>query len=171
MTHKWHRLTSMALGACLTIAVYARELPNPYPYLRLEMVGALFMLGIIIGSSAPDWMEKISARPGRWHVSIPLFPHRTLTHWSPLWIAALFEIWSAAWPWSLRMFALGFVISGLFHVLMDAFSVQGVPAIHSPMGRYRMKFPLYTTGRLSEPFWGMAVIAAMISSLVWFTRG
>jgi membrane-bound metal-dependent hydrolase YbcI (DUF457 family) len=104
-----------------------------------QAVAVLF--GAIAGSSAPDWFEISRWKKGkkRWFkpdgqdVRQSLIGHRTLTHW--------FLLWAFLTPYCfyvvlkdpsnvLHVFFLGFVISGLLHVLMDARTPMGIPVLH-----------------------------------------
>lgn len=110
-------------------------------------------LGAVLGARAPDKLEiaRWSDWTGRRHSVIP---HRTLTHWPPLW-AAVFAL--AVWllmqasddvgilfGWAV----IGFAVSGLVHLALDILTPSGIP-LGNPFGK-RKAFPLYVSGSLAE---------------------
>lgn len=83
----------------------------------------------LLGATAPDWLELPFLRGEDLHgrpLRLSVIPHRTLTHWVPLWLLLLAGgLWQAAQlPGSL---AVGFAVGGLTHLLMDVPNPMGVP--------------------------------------------
>jgi membrane-bound metal-dependent hydrolase YbcI (DUF457 family) len=109
-----------------------------------DSLGALLIAaGCFLGSSLPDQLEIAWHTGGRvkrgWFgprytegTRHSLIPHRTITHWLVLWCAVLgWVLWKTLdEPTRLNLFALGFVMSGWVHVLMDSRTPIGVPLIH-----------------------------------------
>lgn len=93
-------------------------------------------VGIVLGSTAPDWME-ISWWSGTKRFS--LIPHRTITHWTALWviflIVALFELDRSHGAVSYGV--SGFAAGGLLHCFLDATTPMGVPMLN-PFVRTRI---------------------------------
>lgn len=79
------------------------------------------LLGIYFGATVPDWIEH-PLLP----VSMRLVPHRTLTHWWPIWIA-LIVIAHVAMHGALEAFVTGTAIGSLLHIACDATTPMGIP--------------------------------------------
>lgn len=114
--------------------------------------------GVVAGSIAPDRMEFPLF--GRLIGRVSLIPHRTLTHspwlWLVFFVAGVIAIgqthaWALlfAWQW------VGFSVSGLLHLLMDAGSMSGIP-LGNPFGQ-RHSLYLYQTGGLREVGYAVAI--------------
>jgi membrane-bound metal-dependent hydrolase YbcI (DUF457 family) len=117
--------------------------------------GLLMGIGVIAGASLPDSLEMPS-----WYNSqrSSLIPHRTLTHWVPLWLACAFVAWHLPDPWAHIL--LGVAIAAALHILVDFASPMGCPVIN-PFRRHRLKNPLYRTGESSEyPIIATALVIA-----------
>ena len=87
----------------------------------------------VVGSVLPDLLEFRIGKD-----SAGLIPHRTITHYPPIWIAAFASLWlmyqstgSASWIIYAGMFA---VLGGLLHLAEDALSKGGIP-FFSPYGK------------------------------------
>lgn len=123
----------------------------PDTLLPATMAGAAFAAGAALGGRAPDrlevpWVDRFDQRRS-------LIPHRTLTHWPPLWLVALAGAYwvvtaSIGWPTLLGWLLLGYVGSGLLHLAIDAGSGSGIP-LFTPFGR-RYSYHLYRTGSIRE---------------------
>lgn len=135
------------------------------------------------GGSSPDWLEiahtEFSASRQKW-VRVSVIPHRTITHWWPLWLAAaaLVAIWPVHVPaihlfaartievnGILRMALAGFVAGGVMHLLMDVPNPTGIPIL-TPLARSRFGFGWWRSGNALEPLAGI-VMAALAGSVLW----
>ena len=147
MTGKGHWGT----GVALTFATYTFT----------ESLGAIAWLATIcsvFGSTAPDWLEIRSG-------GNTLIPHRTITHWIPLWLILFF--WSVfsidpnyfeflsyfsfldnyALNETVRDCLLGFSIGGLLHLLFDLPNPMGVPFL-TPF--HRISLNLWKSGSMEK---------------------
>jgi inner membrane protein len=147
MTGKGHLLT----GAIFSFASF--KFTNSIG--GLGIVTALFT---IFGSTAPDWLE---IRKG----TNTLIPHRTITHWLPIWIIIfiyalsqfnptlinfiknintdLYNIISFKLNLIVSSAILGFSIGGLLHLLFDFPNPMGIP-IFTPV--HRISLNLWNSG-------------------------
>lgn len=93
-------------------------------------------IGIILGATAPDWLE-VPLWVGSARLS--LIPHRWITHWVALWViflaVALFEAVRSHSATSLGL--CGFAAGGLLHCALDATTPMGVPILN-PFERKRI---------------------------------
>lgn len=148
MGRKQHSLTSLGLGPMAWLLVGQPHLLIPTAVLGWTAYH---------GANAPDWME-ITQKPERvpdWNGGMrwqrrSIIPHRTLTHWWPIWALAIAIGWhywgatvlgwradSAAWygAWmpglSLRSIAIcawaGFCTGAVGHLLCDLPNPSGIP--------------------------------------------
>ncbi len=112
-----------------------------------------FLGGAVVGGRAPDKLEI--ARWGRWtNRRYSLIPHRTLTHWWPVWMGLLIysvllvsqadDFTQTATSWGL----LGFAISGVLHLALDVMTPTGVPILN-PFGK-KFSFSVYRAGSPAE---------------------
>jgi inner membrane protein len=149
-----HLLTATALA----YAVYERS------------ASPTLAVATLMGSSFPDIGEIVQFR-GRWRAS--LIPHRTLTHWIPLYVAIVFAlpILTPNLPWWLANLIKGICFGSLLHIALDMFSPAGIPLLH-PFGTRRSlglrrdtgKPCLYRTGTAEE----LPVIATAVVGIVVF---
>lgn len=163
MTKTGHRLTAGAFAVASAIlmangSVSISSVPVEYQL----AYAALFAVGVMSGASAPDWLEGAFFFRNR---RISIIPHRTLTHWLPVWLAAFYLVFTASLDWYVLALVNGFIASSVLHITMDAFSKSGVPLL-LPMRRFSVKIPLYTTGGISEIIWSVAVLAFFLMTLV-----
>ena len=135
------------------------------------------------GGSAPDWLEiahaEFSGSRQKW-VRVSVIPHRTITHWWPLWLALALLV--AVWPVHLpairffashpleigdvlRMALAGFTAGGVMHLLMDVPNPTGIPIL-TPMARSRWSLRWWKSGNALEPLAGM-VMALMAGAMLW----
>lgn len=164
MNGRGHAITSLALGSTL-VAMYWQGFINVGFETNQMFVAALFMSGVFMGASAPDWLELPIMRDGK--VIARIIKHRTVTHWPPIWIGLAYWISLYELPWQFVIVAHGFILSALFHIAIDGLSYSGVPFL-LPFSKYRVRFPLYRTGKFSE----FVVISFMMSffvGIVYFT--
>ena len=127
MTKTTHRISGW-LMASVASAMLSPALPSPF---LLAMA-----IGIILGATAPDWMEIPLWVEG---TRLSLVPHRTITHWIALWViflaVALFETvrnHNAA-----TCGLCGFAAGALLHCVLDATTPMGVPVLN-PFERKRI---------------------------------
>lgn len=108
--------TMVGVGVALATSAFQPD------YFSMALVSA----GAIAGASAPDWLEisRGEYKGGRWH-RVSVIPHRTITHWVPLWVIGLFLA-----VFSRNPLLLGFMLSGLAHLLTDFPNPMGVPVVH-----------------------------------------
>lgn len=131
--------------------------------------GAAFLTGAVLGGRAPDKLEI-----AKWWLDkrYSLIPHRTLTHWWPLWVGLL--VWSIvliqdsygftdkAISWGL----LGFALSGVLHLVFDVMTPTGIPLV-SPFGD-RFSLKVYRSGSIAElPIVGATGVLCLAVALIW----
>lgn len=163
MTKSGHRLTAGAFAIASAILMANGSVPlNAVPVEYHLAYAALFAVGVMSGASAPDWLEGVFFFRNR---RISIIPHRTLTHWLPVWVAAFYLVFTASLDWYVLALANGFIASSVLHITMDAFSKSGVPLL-LPMRRFSVRIPMYTTGGISEVIWSIAVLSAFLMTLV-----
>lgn len=145
MTGKGHTWTGIALSLS---GFYFT-----YNHLGTESIGLslLSMFFIIIGATAPDWMEIRKANGGT------VIKHRWITHWAVLWVAAfigsyylfqnptvLIKGYSINIPDFISISLLAFSAGGLLHLLVDLPNPMGVPIITPNM---RFSLHLWKSGK------------------------
>ncbi len=164
MTGKNHRRTALLFGAIISSFYFAGNihldefdaLSDLSEIAQKVIVCGLWMIGVMFGASAPDWLE-IPLYFGKKRFT--LIPHRTLTHWPVLWLIAGYALYHYA-PFTLiSIIAFGFISSSLLHITMDSLSSTGIPLL-LPFSFFRVRFPLYKTGTWSE---GLAVFLVFVS--------
>ena len=165
MSPRGHYLTALTAGIAATAVWMHAGTGADAPGVA---GGAALMGGFILGSRAPDVLEIASFVGGK---RVSVIPHRTLTHWIPLWILALvgvYMLWRSPHTaiWS-RALVTGFCLAGGLHVLMDFMSPTGVPLL-LPTARHRVRMPVYHTGKIGEQFVVMAFIAVVSFSTLFF---
>jgi membrane-bound metal-dependent hydrolase YbcI (DUF457 family) len=148
-------------GHLITAAViaYAMYERTASPVLAVATVAA---------SSFPDVIEIVNFTGGR---RLSLIPHRTITHWFPLYIAiwiATLALTSRIPLWGVNMIH-GICLASTLHIFMDLFSPCGVPIL-TPFGR-RVSFGLnlryerpclYRTGSLDQlPIIGATIVLTL----------
>ena len=144
MTKTGHLLTGLALMTAMT---GFRE--------------AALLVGILLGCTAPDYLE-MSYRDihNRWDYG-RLIPHRTLTHWVLPWVGLLLagiflpmeyllpEIGIAnVITTHIRWGIVGFASGGVLHLFCDWMTPMGIPFLR-PFGK-RHSLRWYRTGGLGE---------------------
>ncbi len=143
-------------------------------------VGAAFLA--FWGATAPDWLEIAHTERdynGKWQ-RVSVIPHRTFTHWLPLWIfPTLAILWflprSAAilqHPDHADILALllGFLTGGISHLVCDIPNPTGIPVL-LPGARHRISLRLWRSGSGFEwieiaLFWGLAFLSWALLPLV-----
>jgi inner membrane protein len=107
----------------------------------------------VLGSTAPDWLEWVSAALGR------KVKHRTVTHFVAYWVFAL-AFGLAVWDWHFALTA--FAAGGLSHVMCDALTVQGVPLGWWSDRRFHLFGGRFKTGQMGEYWFAGAVVLACV---------
>lgn len=165
MSPRGHYLTAMTAGIAATAAWMHVGAGADAPG---AAGGAALIAGFVLGSRAPDVLEIASFVGGE---RVSLIPHRTFTHWIPLWMLVLLGVWmlwiQPATPIWAKALVAGFGASGALHVLMDFMSPTGVPLL-LPTARHRVRMPVYHTGKIGEQFVVMAFIAVVSFSTLFF---
>jgi membrane-bound metal-dependent hydrolase YbcI (DUF457 family) len=134
MTGRGHALVGLGVG--LAAAGLAREL-GYFPVVSF--------VGAVAGSTAPDWLELPSKPSFFGHGGSRVIPHRTLTHWWPLWVLALIVAVHLSIPLA-AAWLLGFSLGGLSHILVDLPNPMGVP-IWTPAASSRRSLKLWRSGQ------------------------
>lgn len=164
MNASGHNLTAIAFGGVVVSSLYTGYLQHPYQDASLLLICLFWFAGIVVGASAPDWLEL--SHVGRDKKRHSLIPHRTLTHWPVLWVGLGYWVLNSNFNWMIECAMLGFVASSLLHILMDSLSKSGVPIL-LPFAKFRMRIPLYSTGRFSEVVM-IALVFTGFSFLTYF---
>lgn len=152
MTKQGHRKTGV--GIALVAAVATEHL---FGWAHAVIVGVCAMLS----SSLPDNMEIKWWTGGERHSVIP---HRTLTHWMPMWLALAAWIgWRVAHGQVLVQpeadaALLGICAGALGHVLMDWMTPMGVPVGLLPWRRRSLR--LLRSGSGAENMMAVIVFLA-----------
>jgi inner membrane protein len=133
VSKKGHALTAISLAT----VIFAAE-PT--------MAGAVTGVGAVVGASFPDSLEMPSFYNGK---RDSLIPHRTLTHFAPLWLLAILVGHYLSMPWWAHSLVLGVALAALLHIVVDFGSPMGCPLLH-PLRRVRIRRPIYWTGTASE---------------------
>lgn len=143
-------------------------------YTYTESLGAIGWLATvfsILGSTAPDWLEL--RRNGN-----TLIPHRTITHWLPVWICLFILSAYSVNPQVFSLFSfledytfnevtrdclLGFSIGGLLHLLFDLPNPMGIPIL-TPVNRFSLY--LWKSGEMEK-----TIIFFVLAFSLWFSFG
>ncbi|WP_305910464.1 metal-dependent hydrolase (plasmid) [Methylomarinum sp. Ch1-1] len=137
-----------------------------------------FALGVIAGALAPDYLEITFRNPFSKNGYSRTIPHRTITHWWPLWLilwyyAPPLEQWVAyvflaSFGVSLYIGQLiaGYAVGGIIHLICDAFSPSGIPT-YLPFSATRIGAGLYTTGKNE---WRIVMPMAILSGLFLYSQ-
>jgi inner membrane protein len=143
-----HIVTSLLLGATV-----AAQTPLSFT--------ASYTAGVVVGSLLPD-IDEPKSYVGRRSFGMSnkvkeAFGHRGMTHSLLVWgMIALVVTWESS-----SLFATGFVLGYLFHIIEDFLSVQGVP-LFWPLQAKRYKIPLYRTGNIVEMMIFYAAFALLV---------
>jgi membrane-bound metal-dependent hydrolase YbcI (DUF457 family) len=165
-----HHLTGLAAGILTAAAGW-------------HAFGASSLVAIPMGWSggtAPDWLEiahaEFSSSRQKW-VRVSVIPHRTITHWWPLWVALAFVVVTMLFhvlhlfaardaEIVIRMALAGFVAGGVMHLLMDLPNPTGIPIL-SPFARSRKSLRWWRSGNAFEPMAGV-LMTAMACVVLWW---
>lgn len=142
-------------------------------YVTFERTHDPFLpLAIAAFASFPDYSEGVTWSNNQ---RTSVIPHRTFTHWLPLYAIILALVYFLSAPWWVRDIVGGVCMASILHIVVDMFSPMGCP-VANPLGP-RTSFGwkthygkyhdsrrcIYRTGTLEE--WPM--IALTIGTLVW----
>jgi membrane-bound metal-dependent hydrolase YbcI (DUF457 family) len=173
-----HKLTGIAAG-CLAAAAL---------FLLIHDRSLVAIPAGYVGGTAPDWLEiahaEFSSQQQRW-VRRSIIPHRTITHWWPLWLILLAGV--IAWPvpaWIislglfngenlftvnlaplLRAVLAGFAAGGVMHLIMDVPNPSGIPIL-TPMAYSRWSLHWWRSGNAQEPLAGLGMVA-LAAGILW----
>jgi hypothetical protein len=106
--------------------------------------GYLIALGVLMGARAPDYLEFQKSGGGT------LIPHRTITHYAPLWAVTLLYALGGLGigPMTgidilpnvvISEILCGFAIGGISHLLTDLPNPMGIPLWH-PRKRWSLNW-------------------------------
>ena len=142
-------------------------------------VGAI-LAGAVLGVNAPDWLEVtrppiwVAARHGGgyWRRQ-SILPHRTITHWWPLWMLLSMGLmgwwhWRPDWPLAgslsldIRSGCVAFLAGGWVHLLCDLPNPSGLPGACHPMSnKRRSSLRLWR----SNSFWPNTIFAIVLAAI------
>lgn len=97
-------------------------------------VFTLIALGVLLGARGPDRLE-IANYNRRTKIRRSVIPHRTLTHWPPLWVIMTASCWTVLAEtqdillYTVASVGIGFCAAGWLHLLMDIMTPSGIPLI------------------------------------------
>ncbi|MHB1666149.1 metal-dependent hydrolase [Thiomonas sp.] len=155
MTKTGHQLTGLGTAA---IALALVDLRGGHMLAWLGSTAAFF------GATAPDWLEAPYGWARRKRLS--LIPHRTITHWLPLWVLllGLGVAYGRSPPGAM---AMGFALGGLVHLAMDVPNPMGIP-VFVPNQRVSLRW--WKSGQheiaLVLLLWGLGALSLFIPCLV-----
>lgn len=116
MTGQGHRLTGISAG------FFAAALVHTLGFNYTSEAIAAFAAAA--STTLPDWLEipiyKKGVRSGT------LIPHRTITHWPPLWLGLMYFAFNYLEPFYAVM-VMGIGVGALVHIVADAPNPMGVP--------------------------------------------
>jgi len=98
----------------------------------------LVALGMLLGARGPDRLEVPSFNR-RTQTRRSVIPHRTLTHWPPLWVAMTAICWLVLVSthdfllYEITSVGFGFCAAGWLHLVMDIMTPSGIPLV-TPFG-------------------------------------
>lgn len=130
-----------------------RIVTQPTDSITHDQCAALISSGVILGSRGPDRLEITHIN---WAASqrVSLIPHRTLTHWPPLWAFFTWLAWDGlkecndSLPCILTLVGFGFCVGSWLYLLFDVMTPMGIPLL-SPFGT-RTTLNVYKTQSLGE---------------------
>lgn len=147
MSKPGHILAALAVAS---LALAAHPTANAVPVVA----------GIAAGGTLPDVAEFVWWTNG---LRRSLIPHRTFTHWPPLWLAI--AITGTLLRNAVAHCVAGLAVGALLHLTLDAYSPSGIPLVH-PNRRVRLR-PLYSTSAESEnPFLVGSILVCACATLV-----
>jgi hypothetical protein len=162
-----HRLTGLAAGVLVAAWGWVH-----FGGISLTAVPAGYF-----GGTAPDWLEisraEYSQKYQRW-MRKSVIPHRTITHWWPLWMMSTIAAWFviptypafALWLPA----ALGFLAGGWMHLIMDIPNPTGIP-IKTPRARSRYGLGWWKSGNALEPAAGVLMLLLAVGIFVFVVCG
>lgn len=142
-------------GACAGAIAGSLLLQPPYSFDKIALTGIL-VGGAIIGSLMPDIDHKNSTIGHKFKllssVISNLFGHRGMTHAPLIHILItilLFFIGGTLTDFPrlcFISFVIGLFVGGLSHLILDAMTVAGIPALY-PFSKKKYRIAKFTTGK------------------------
>lgn len=152
MTGQGHRLTGV--GAGFFAAALVHTLGFNY---TAEILAALAAAS---STTLPDWIEipvyKKGVRAGT------LIPHRTITHWPPLWVGLIYLAYYYAEPYYAATL-IGISVGALAHIVADAPNPMGIPWFW-PHKRVSIFGGLWRSGQFEKT---MTLVFTVTGLLYW----
>lgn len=148
------------LGLCVGF-VSAQMLSARIPEIPIVLLFAY------VGGVAPDNMEMSfnASKEGEAYRRGSIIPHRTITHWLPVWLLLLGSLFFARGDRLIMISLLPFVLSAIVHLLADASTVSGIPVYH-PFSRARFRYARFKSGDRHEDY--TAFLLLFTAAMSWF---
>lgn len=150
MTGKGHRLTGIGAGFFAAALVHVLG----YNY-TAEMIAGLAAAS---STTLPDWAEiytyKKGVRTGT------LIPHRTVTHWPPLWLGLMYVAFHYLDPYPAAIL-LGVCVGAMAHILADAPNPMGIPLLW-PHKRVSFFGGLWRSGEFEKSMTAIFTLAGLV---------
>jgi inner membrane protein len=162
MTGKGHLATGIAFS--FSTFLFTKD---------LGAIGWISAIFCIIGVNSPDYLE-IQHKYGT------LIPHRTITHWIPIWLCLFFysifcidpNYFSFLNDFNLYKLGnleasalLGFSIGGLLHLLFDLPNPMGVPLL---LPWKRVSLNLWLSGKFEKLITAFVALITISYSIFYF---
>lgn len=161
-----HHLTGIAAGCLAACCLWPAQAD-----LALLAIPAGYA-----GGTAPDWLEIAHAEYSqkyRRYVRRSVIPHRTITHWWPLWLIVLsigFYLFHQTGRESIMagIMIIGFSAGAWMHLLMDIPNPSGIP-IKTPYAKSRYGLGWWKSGNSLEPIAGILMVVGSAMLLFFIT--
>ncbi len=151
-----HRLSHLIFGGALTVVAGALLLPKVG-----EGTVVVASLASLVGTTAPDTLE---VRYWRGNASVTLLPHRTITHYPPLWlalfVAGVWLAWNISAPAGIAL--TGFSFGAFTHLLADMMTPMGIPIWHPY--KHRKSLRIITSRWRNALVIAVACLSAVVAS-------
>lgn len=152
MTGKGHRLTGLGTGFFAAALVHTLG----FNYTAEIVAG----ITAALSTTVPDWTEiptyKRGIRTGT------VIPHRTITHWPPLWLGLIYIAFNYLEPLPAATL-IGVCVGALSHILADAPNPLGIPWI-LPNKRISILGGLWRSGEFEK---AMVVVFTIAGAITW----
>lgn len=162
-----HKVVGITVG--VMVAAWLRDLGYPL------LFGVLGGCAAYPGATAPDWLEISGATKdwlGHWDRH-SVIPHRTITHWWPIWIIpVVFAVGALccgteienSYSRILWVLLLGFCAGGISHLLCDVPNPTGIPIL-GPGAKHRWSLHWWRSGSPKE--WVMVLGFGVLAVIAW----